>query len=183
VSQPIVFSGPSGVGKDTLLEAWFARNDRLKRVVTCTTRQPREGELSGVDYHFCAVPEFEELVREDKLLEHKNVHGNLYGSPKADVEQMMKQGLWPVLKIDVQGGLEVIEKLPQCISIFVLPPSREELAQRLRQRGTDDATSIELRLKNAEEELKAAERYAHQVVNDQVGRAVDELEQVLRGYG
>jgi len=175
----VIFSGPSGVGKDTLLDRWIAANPRVRRVVTYTTRDPREGEKNGVDYHFVTVERFNELVREGAFLENKEVHGNLYASPKRDAERMVEEGLIAVLKIDVQGALSVMPQCPEALSIFILPPSMEELERRIVGRGTETPESLELRLKNAKWEMSQADRYDCRVVNDDLDRAVAELNELV----
>lgn len=172
----VIFSGPSGVGKDTLLDRWIAANPRVRRVVTYTTRKPREGERDGIDYHFVTVDRFQELVRQGAFLENKEVHGNLYASPKRDAEKMAQEGLIAVLKIDVQGALSVMPLCPEAVSVFVLPPSIEELERRIVGRGTETPESLKLRLENARWEISQAGKYDYQVVNDDLDRAVAELD-------
>lgn len=179
----VIFSGPSGVGKDTLLEIWSARDPRVCRVVSVTTRAPRGGEVEGEDYHFVPVEEFGRMVAEGAFFEHKNVHGNWYATPRAGLEELMTAGKIAVLKIDVQGALDVMALLPDALSVFILPPSWEELERRIRARNSDSAEAIERRLKNAREELALADRYAHRVVNDDRERAVDELERLVGSDG
>ena len=174
----MIVSGPSGVGKDTVLNRWFERDPNVKRVVSCTTRQPREGEVNGVDYHFLSPADFEGMVLDDQFLEHKNVHGNYYGTPLKQVEEMLAAGIVAILKIDVQGALTVTEKRPETTSVFLLPPSWEELERRLTSRGTEDAEALAKRLKNAKDELATAPKYQHQVVNDDIDKAVDELARI-----
>lgn len=174
----VIFSGPSGVGKDTLLAAWTQRNPRVQRVVAYTTRAPRTGEVEGVDYHFVAVERFRELAAAGAFLEHKEVHGNWYATPLADLEAMLDRGLIAVLKIDVQGALDAMRIRPEAISIFIAPPSFDELERRIRSRGTEDEAALERRLENARFELSYQGAYAHVIVNDSIERAVDELESI-----
>ncbi|MFO0370505.1 MAG: guanylate kinase [Armatimonadota bacterium] len=182
LGQLIILSGPSGVGKDTVLDRWRARNPLVKRVVTYTTRAPRPGEEDGEDYHFRSNSEFLALAEQGAFLEWKEVHGNLYATPLADMEQMLADGLWAILKIDVQGAAEAVQRRPDALSIFLLPPSREELERRLRGRGTEDEAKVQQRLENALRELDAAGDYAHQVVNLDVETCVDELERIVREH-
>lgn len=172
-------SGPSGVGKDTVINAWRQKNPRICRVVAYTTRQPREGESEGVDYHFVAVERFHELATDGAFLEHKEVHGNFYATPLRDMEQMLEEGKHAILKIDVQGALTAMSLRPDAITIFLVPPSWDELERRIRGRGTDDAATIEKRLRNATEEMELADRYQHQVTNDDIDRVIAELERII----
>src|SRR5689334_15018289 len=123
----VILSGPSGVGKDTVLAAWQSSNPRVQRVVAYTTRAPRAGEQNGVDYHFVSRARFDELVEANAFLEHKIVHGNYYATPLADMEAMLNAGKIAVLKIDVQGAMEAMRLRPDALSIFLLPPNVEDL--------------------------------------------------------
>lgn len=172
----LVLSGPSGVGKDTLLDAWIARNPRVRRVITYTTREPRPGEENGVDYHFVSEERFHQLAAAGHFFEHKLVHGNWYASPKTDALDLVAQGYIAVLKIDVQGALDVARDYPEVVLVFILPPSAEELERRIRSRGVDDEDEILRRLANAHGEIAQADRYSVRIVNDDIERAVSELE-------
>lgn len=175
-------SGPSGVGKDTLIDAWKQVNPLVERVVACTTRAPRPNEVEGVDYCFVDRERFDELAAAGAFLEHKEVHGNGYATPLATLEGLLKAGKVAVLKIDVQGALAVMESCPDALTVFILPPDDETLVQRLNGRGTDDAETVRRRLEGARDELALAHRYKFQVVNDDLGRAVAELESIVRGH-
>lgn len=175
----VILSGPSGVGKDTVIDAWAKVNPLVTRVVTYTTRDPRNGETDGRDYNFVSAERFAELDEQGWFWESKNVHGNMYASPKADTERLLEQGRLPVLKIDVQGAIEVMRLRPDAVSVFILPPSTEELERRIRARATDDDATIGRRLDNAKGELSLAGRYQHQIVNDDVDQVVRELEKVV----
>ena len=174
-SRLVILSGPSGVGKDTVLEAWKASNPRVQRVVAYTTRQPRNGEVNGVDYHFVTRQRFDELVEEGAFLEHKLVHGNWYATPLSDMEALLIAGQIAVLKIDVQGAMEAMKLRPDALSIFLLPPTVEDLEKRIRGRGTDSEEVIERRLEDARYELALADKYTAHVVNDDIERVVREL--------
>jgi guanylate kinase len=163
------------VGKDTVIDAWRRADPRVRRVVAYTTRSPRPGEQEGIDYHFVTPERFLAMAEAGAFLEHKEVHGAHYATPLADLEAMLAEGLIAVLKIDVQGALDVMARRPEAISIFLAPPSTEELERRLRGRGTEDAATAERRLRNALAELEQAPRYQHVVVNDSVESAVAEL--------
>ena len=175
----VILSGPSGVGKDTVLEAWRQSNPRVQRVIAYTTRQPRTGEADGVDYHFVTSDRFQELVEEGAFLEHKLVHGNHYATPLYEMEAMLTEGKIAVLKIDVQGALEAMRLRPEALSIYLLPPSSETLEQRIRTRGTDKQADIERRLEDARFEISQANKYTTRVVNDDIERVVRELNDLV----
>jgi guanylate kinase len=174
----VILSGPSGVGKDTVLQAWSAENPRVERVVSYTTRAPRNGEVDGIDYRFVSCGEFDELIAKGALLEHKKVHGNYYGTPLHAMEQMLLDGKIAVLKIDVQGAMEAMRLRPEALSIFLLPPDPKTLEMRIRTRGTDSDEVISTRLENARYELSCARNYAARVVNDSIERVVRELQEL-----
>lgn len=176
----VIFSGPSGVGKDTILDAWRAADPRIARVVTYTTRKPREGEVDGRDYNFVDLSTFKYLLDQGHFWEHKVVHGHYYASPKKDTEALIAEGKVPVLKIDVQGALEVMHLRPDAITVFILPPSLEELERRIRGRATDDEETIQKRLRNAHDEIALADRYQFQIVNDDVDAVVKKLMEAVK---
>jgi len=175
----VILSGPSGVGKDTVIDAWHDRDPRVQRVVAYTTRRPREGEQEGVDYHFVSREQFFERAEAGDFLEFKEVHGNYYATPLADLDEMLLAGQVAILKIDVQGALTAMNLRPDAITVFLLPPSGEELERRIRARGLDDESSILRRLENAREEIALADRYRHRIKNDQIDAVVDELVAIL----
>lgn len=179
--QLVILSGPSGVGKDTVIERWRDVNPRVKRVVSATTRGPREGEVDGIDYHFIPPKEFEEMAARDEFLEHKDVHGRRYGTPRQGVKELMDAGHIAILKIDVQGAEEILRKGVKCCTIFLMPPSEEELERRIRGRGTDRDADIELRLKNAKMEIERGKIYQHRVVNDDLDACVARIDEIVRG--
>jgi len=178
----VVISGASGSGKSTLVERLLARPGlRLQRSVSATTRKPRAGENPGRDYVFVTKEEFERTT--GRLLEHAEVHGHFYGAPAEPVRRAMAQGICVLLVIDVQGGIQVRQKVPGALLIFIQAPSLDALETRLRMRGTDDAATIERRLANARRELEMAEAYDIHVINDEVERAVEELVSILKQSG
>ena len=161
-----VFSGPSGVGKGTLKAKLFEEfADRIAYSVSATTRGPREGEVDGKDYFFISRQEFEQRVKNNEFLEHAEFAGNCYGTPRAYVEKLLDSGMNVVLEIDVQGALQVMKSMPECVSVFILPPSFEELEHRLRGRGTETEEKIRERLETAKRELPYAPQYDYQIVN------------------
>ena len=161
-----VFSGPSGVGKGTLKAKLFEEfADRIAYSVSATTRGPREGEVDGKDYVFISRQEFERRVKNNEFLEHAEFAGNCYGTPRAYVEKLLDSGMNVVLEIDVQGALQVMKSMPECVSVFILPPSFEELEHRLRGRGTETEEKVRERLETAKRELPYAPQYDYQIVN------------------
>ncbi|MBL8060363.1 MAG: guanylate kinase [Chthonomonas sp.] len=175
----LILSGPSGVGKDTVLDRWMARNPRVERVIAVTTRQPREGEVDGESYHFVTQDEFDRAAENGQFLEAKNVHGNWYATPMAGIEAILKCGGIAVLKIDVQGAREVLSRHPEIVTVFLMPPSMEELERRIRGRQTDHDSSIVQRLQNATDEVAASSFYMHRITNDDVERVVDQLDELI----
>lgn len=184
----VVVSGPSAVGKDTVLDALLGTPDLpfpIQKCVTATTRPPRpkEGgqgmELDGVDYHFVTAARFNEMIAQDALLEYAEVHGNYYGTPRQWVTARRGGGQDVILKIDVQGGLAVKKKMADAVLIFLRPPSLEELERRLRGRGTDGEEAIARRLINARVELAQLPQYDYAVTNDAVSDAVEMIRAVL----
>ena len=161
-----VFSGPSGVGKGTLNAKLFAEfGDQMAFSVSATTRAPREGEIDGTHYFFISKQEFENRIANNDFLEYAQFAGNSYGTPKSYVMSLLEQGKNVLLEIEVQGAMQVMERMPSCVSIFVLPPSFEELERRLRGRGTETEEKILKRLETARGELAYADKYQYQIVN------------------
>ena len=176
----LVISGPSGVGKGTLLRTLFAEDRSFGFSVSATTRGPRPGEQDGVDYHFLTEERFAELVRENAFLEHAEVHGHHYGTLRTEVARRIEAGRNVVLDIDVQGALQVMASWPDCVSVFILPPSYAELRERLTGRHTETPEDVERRLRNARREIPMAERYQYQIVNDRAEEAAQRLLQIAR---
>jgi guanylate kinase len=175
-----VLSGPSGAGKSSLVRRILLRDPGIRFSVSHTTRAPRAGEVDGRDYHFVSRPAFLRLIDEKGLLEWAEYQGNLYGTSHAAVEEPTRRGIDLLLEVEVQGARQLRERLPDSISIFVLPPpSREELWGRLRRRGSDDAAAIEKRLERARQELPEADHYRYAIVNDELDRAVEALGHII----
>ena len=173
----VVFSGPSGVGKDTVIREVKASGFDIHHVVTCTTRAPREGEVNGKDYHFVSAGEFERMIAANELLEYADVHGNRYGTPIYEVREAFRKGRDALLKIDVQGGLQVKRRLPQAVFVFLAPPTEDELLTRLSRRMTESPAELERRTNDAHFELSQRNSYDYVIVNqpDDVRTAADQL--------
>lgn len=180
----LLISGPSGAGKSTVYRELMAREPRLVFSVSATTRPPRAGEVDGRDYHFVTEAEFDALLAAGAFLEWAEVHGRRYGTREADLVAAEAAGEIPLLDIDVQGCVQVLDRLAdRVVSVFLWPPSWEVLEARLRGRGTDDEATIATRLQNAHWEVGYADRYTYWVVNDEVARAVAALQAIIAGAG
>ena len=175
--QLIVVSGPSGVGKGTVLKEYLASRDQIAYSVSATTRSPRPGEEHGVHYFFLSREEFEQTVQSGGMLEYASYNNNYYGTPKKPVEEQRAKGNDVVLEIEVQGALQVKKACPD--ALFIAPPSFEELASRLTGRQTEDSKTVENRLNIAHKELLCAKEYDYIIVNDTVELAVQRLAQVI----
>ena len=175
----VIFSGPSGCGKGTVLKELLQHDDSVYLSVSATTRSPREGEQHGVHYYFLSKEEFERLIQENGMLEYASYCGNYYGTPRAAVEKKLNEGLDVILEIEVQGALQVMEHCPEAVSIFILPPSVEELEKRLFGRQTEDIETISKRLLKAKEEMTFAEKYDYVVVNNAVLETANQIEAIL----
>lgn len=178
-----VLAAPSGAGKTTLVKALVERHPELRFSVSYTTRKRRVNEVEGKDYLFVDEAEFRRLKRDDKLLEHAQVFDNFYGTSRAQVDEHLADGLNVILEIDWQGARQVREAMPECVSIFILPPSRAELERRLRGRQTDSDRVIRRRLRDALSDMSHWDEFDHIIINDDLDTAVGTLEAVIEGRG
>ena len=176
----IVISGPSGAGKSTVLFKAIEGRKDMCFSTSVTTRNPRPGELDGREYFFVKRERFQEMIENNELLEHAEYVNNCYGTPKEYVQNKMNEGFNVILDIEVQGARQVNEKMPEAVKIFIVPPSMEELAKRLRGRGTDTEEAIEGRLKRARQEYDEATFYDYIIINDDVDTAAAELSAIIR---
>jgi guanylate kinase len=178
----IVISGPSGVGKDAILNRMKERPYPFKYVTTLTTRQQRANEKHQVDYHFVSVDEYQKLVQNEGLLESARVYGNWYGVPRSPVREALAEGRDTIIKVDVQGAANIKKILPDAVLIFVLPPSIEELSKRLSQRRTESTADLSLRLKTAEQEIQQISSFDYVVLNscDAVEKAIEDILAIIQ---
>lgn len=175
-----VISGSSGVGKGTVLKRFLEKNPSFMLSISCTTRKPREGELDGVNYFFLTKEEFQSCIDNGKFLEWAEFAGNRYGTKKKYINQCLAEGKDIILEIDTKGALQVKKQMPEAILIFIAPPSLEALEARLRGRHTEDEATIQKRLCEVKEELERAKNFDFTVINDDLERAVSELEAVIK---
>jgi guanylate kinase len=175
-----VITGPSGVGKGTLIRGLLERVPEVELSVSATTRPPRPGERNGIDYHFLTPAQFESHVAAGDFLEHANYSGNRYGTLRSEVRQRLDAGAPVVLEIEVQGARQVRAAMPDAVAVFIAPPSPEALRARLIGRGTDAPEQIDVRMRTAQRELEAREEFRHVIINDRLEDAVSELEDIVR---
>ena len=175
----VVISGSSGVGKGTVIKEFLNRNPEFKLSISCTTRQPREGEQDGINYFFLTREEFLQAIEDDKFLEWAEFSGNMYGTRQDYVLKKLREGHNIILEIDTQGALKVKSKIPEATLIFILPPSLEELESRLRGRHTETEEAIQKRLSSIKSEMENSKEYDYTIVNDSVDNAVSALEKIL----
>ena len=174
-----IVSGPSGVGKSTVLHALMAKRKNVYFSVSATTRDPRPGEVDGVHYHFLNVDTFRQWIANEEFLEYAEFVGNFYGTPKRFVDEAMERGEDVILDIEVQGAIQVTSKRPDTVRIFIAPPSWAELERRLTERGTDSPDKIQKRLLRAKVEFQTAHTYDYFVINNTVDEAVEELNAIM----
>lgn len=179
----IVISGPSGAGKGTLCKVLLKKNKELKLSVSCTTRSPRAGEKEGVSYFFIDRDKFNEMIEKDEFLEYAEVYGNYYGTPMSYVNKTLEEGNDVILEIDIQGALKVKNKYPDGVFIFIMPPTMDELKNRIKRRGSETEESLLRRFKSAFKELNYIFSYNYVVVNDEIDTAVNKLESIIAAEG
>jgi guanylate kinase len=178
-----VIAAPSGAGKTSLVKALLASEPRLRLSVSHTTRKRRPTEEDGREYHFVPVPQFERLAARGEFLEHARVFDNFYGTARGFVEEQLRQGHDVILEIDWQGAQQVRRAMPQCVSIFILPPSRRALAERLARRATDSPEIIARRLRDAAADMSHYREFDYVIVNDDFAQAVSDLRRIVAGRG
>ncbi|MCR5627614.1 MAG: guanylate kinase [Lachnospiraceae bacterium] len=176
----VVVSGFAGAGKGTLVKNLMTRHDGYLLSVSATSRAPREGEVDGVNYFFKTRDEFEKMIKEDAFIEYARYVDNYYGTPKAFVEEKMKEGKIVILEIEIQGALQIREKFPEAILLFIMPPSARILKERLVGRGTESAEVIEKRMNRASQEAEGIEKYDYIVVNDDVDHATHQMHNMIQ---
>lgn len=175
----IVISGPSGAGKGTICKRFMEKNKDVMLSVSATTRSPRAGEVEGINYFFMSKEQFVEKIESNDFLEYAEVYDNYYGTPKSKVEEMLQNGKDVILEIDIQGALKVKENTREGVFVFILPPSMEELKQRIINRGSETQESLMKRFKSAYKEINFISKYNYAVVNDKVEIAVEKLEAII----
>ncbi len=177
----VIISGPSGVGKGTIRKALFnIADNNFCYSVSMTTRKPREGEVDGQDYFFVSREEFEKRIKENGFLEYAEFVGEYYGTPMDYIEKQMELGKEVIVEVEVQGALQVKERIPEAVFVFIVPPSKKDLIKRLENRGTDSKDKIKKRIEKAEREYSLAYKYDYIVVNDEVNNAADRIYAIIR---
>lgn len=175
----IVVSGPSGAGKGTICKEILSRRDDIFVSISATTREPRKGEVDGVNYFFLKRDEFERMIEEEAFIEYAEVYKNLYGTPKDYVLDKLNKGENCLLEIDIQGALQVKKRYPEGVYIFILPPSMKELKNRIIGRGSETPESLERRFSSAYDEIEFVNQYDYYIINDQVKKAADTMESII----
>jgi guanylate kinase len=176
----VLFSGPSGVGKDTVLEVVLNKNKDLQKSVSLTTRAIRENEIDGKDYYFISQSDFDNMVKNNEVLEFAQYGKNFYGTPKAPIDKWLDEGKTIILKIEVQGAKKIKELYHEAVGIFIMPPSMDELEKRLRFRGTESEDDIQRRLDIAKSEIENSVDYDYLVINDEIGLASDNVLNIVK---
>ncbi|RQD70332.1 MAG: guanylate kinase [Tindallia sp. MSAO_Bac2] len=176
----MVISGPSGTGKGTLVKHLLKRNNKIQLSVSATTRKPRPGEVDGVNYFFLNKNEFEEKLTHGEFLEHAEVYGNYYGTPKAFVENQLNRGHNVLLEIDIVGAMQIRKKFKEAVFLFIIPPSLEELQRRIENRGTETPEQMTKRMDSALEEIRELEQYDYVILNDDIDKATGLIESIVK---
>ena len=180
MARVFVITGPSGVGKGTLIRGLMERLPNLELSVSATTREPRAGERDGVDYHFLTREEFDRRVKAGDFVEHADYAGRSYGTLRSELDERIRAGAPVVLEIEVQGARQVRAAMPEAVQVFIAPPSLDALRTRLIGRGTDDPAQVDERMRTAERELEAQPEFGHVVINDRLEQATEDLERIVR---
>lgn len=175
----IVLTGPSGVGKGTLLKSLLERHPALYFSVSMTTRQPRSGETDGKEYYFVSLDKFKEMIAKQELLEWAEYAGNYYGTPRQPVEEKIALGKWVILEIEVAGARQIAQSFPEALRIFLLPPTPAVLEQRIRDRGLDQEAAIQKRLAKSKQEIAAAQEFDTQIINDDFMTTLEAIESLI----
>lgn len=175
----LIISGPSGSGKGTVCKELMDNNENIVFSVSATTREPRDGEIDGVNYYFVDDKEFNRMIDAEEFLEYANVHTNMYGTPRKFVLEEIKKGNIVLLEIDVQGAMQVMERFDNIVSIFLLPPSLEVLENRLRNRATESEEKLKVRLNNSKKEIELVDKYDYYVVNDDLKVAISDVNGII----
>ena len=176
----VLFSGPSGVGKDTVLDVVLNKNKDLHKSISLTTREIRENEIDGKDYYFITQDAFDDMIKNNEVLEFAQYGKNFYGTPKAPIDKWLDEGKTIILKIEVQGAKKIKELYPDAVGIFIMPPSMDELEKRLRFRGTESEEDIKRRLDIAKSEIEKSVDYDYLVVNDEIDLASDNVLDIVK---
>lgn len=180
---PVVLSAPSGAGKTTIARALVERHDNIVFSVSATTRPARDHEVDGIDYHFLSEQDFHAMVEADEFVEWAEVHGHLYGTFRKAVEDTLEDGHFLILDVDVQGAMQVRQRVPDAVLVFVLPPAADALVERLRDRGTEGEDTLARRMQNARGELEPASQFDYIVVNENLEQAIDEVRCIVMAEG
>jgi guanylate kinase len=182
-TSPVVLSAPSGAGKTTIAKALVDSREDVVFSVSATTRPSRDNELDGVDYHFLSLPDFRAMIKADEFVEWAEVHGYLYGTLRKGLQDAQDQGRFLVLDVDVQGAMQVRQRVPDAVLVFVLPPSADALVERLTGRGTEEEDTLTRRIENARDELEQASQFDYIVVNENLDQAIEEVQSILLAHG
>ena len=180
---PVVLSAPSGAGKTTIARALIKEIEDVVFSVSATTRPARDHEVDGVDYHFVSEAEFRAMIEADELVEWAEVHGHLYGTSREALEAAREEGRFLILDVDVQGAMQMRDRVPDAVLVFVLPPSADTLVERLTERGTEGEDNVAERIKNARGELEQASRFDYIVVNENLDHAINEVRSIVLAEG
>ncbi len=178
-SNIIIITAPSGCGKTTLISMLMEKHNDIEFSISTTTRPPRFNEKHGINYYFVPVCEFKEMIARDEFIEWANVHRNYYGTQFKEIDRILKNNNKVLLDVDVQGGMNLMKKFPGCKSIFIEPPSIQELERRLRMRNTDNPDVISQRMEDSEQEMMFKDKYKYRVINDNLDHAYNELEKII----